>query len=1276
MPRNEFLLSVNTGLDCRRIAKTQTMNIDSEHESQLPWTGERYVPQITGEIQLEHVHRYLLAREYAKDKDVLDIACGEGFGSAILGKSARSVVGVDIATEAVKHAAIRYRLDNVEFRQGSCAEIPLDNNSIDLVVSFETIEHHDEHKAMMAEIKRVLRPEGVLIISSPDKKEYSIIPNYRNPFHVRELFKEEFEDLVRAYFKNLALISQRIVYGSGILPETGAFRITDYDIKDTSCTRRGLARARYLIAVASDEALPVLPGGLLEQTIEESEIVKSYAAENEKRSEVITQLGDKVHQLQEQSRQLQEQNRQLQEQSRQLQEQSRQLQEQLNSESSQSADKVRQLQEQGEQLNFALREAKHLCHNMSRSLSWRLTWPLRVIRDVGARTLNKVRRRNNSPVKRAAESSGTALWIDSDPSKPGLGPHATHLASLVRTSAFFDAGAYDATAEARVQGLDPALHYVLVGEGRGLKPSPAFDPVYYGERYPDVAASGGNRLVHYLEWGRAQGRRALPIADSLALPVAGIKPDRPTVLLLIHEASRTGAPILGWNIARGLCGHANVVAILLREGPLEKAFAEVAAAVVGPVGNEIFDPAEAARLARRLAEIYRPIYVIANSVETRALVPVLADEGVPTVALVHEFSSYTKPSGSLQLLYERAAEIVFPADIVRRSSEIDYPFLRQRHTHVLPQGPSEVPRSSVPTDDPKRTEAERGIRSRLRPYGAEDDLVVVGMGFVNWRKGVDLFIATATAILAREPEAPVRFIWVGHGYRVVDAIDVSCYLSEQVTRSRLGDRFGFMDAVEDVESIYKEADVLFLSSRLDPLPNVSIDAALRSIPIVCFAEASGMAEILASNDETCELVVPHLDVGAAAALICSLAADGDKIRRLGDAVRELARARFDMGAYVAALDELGGRARQNTEQEDADAAVILAAGAFDPPLYLGPRAPLVELSAAVREYSGVAGKIDYERVPMSGVYTRRPLAGFNPLTYALQCPTYNRREGRDPLAHYLRAGRPDGPWVHSVLRIEAPTLEDTARPLAMPESATLRVVLHGHFHYTDHLGDFMRAFAANAQPCHLILTTDSTIKASEIRAAFSESGLEPDIRVVPNRGRDIAPFLTVLEEAIGSCDLLGHVHGKRSLSTSNVDIDFGDRWRVFLWQHLIGDEMPMVDIIKQAFTDDATVGLVFPEDPFLIGWEENLEIAQRLAARMGLRVPLPPSIDFPVGTMFWARPEALAPLLRLGLTSDEYPHEPLPADGTTLHALERLLPLVAEDAGYHYATIHLPRFVR
>ena len=1234
------------------------MNTEAEDQNELPWTGARYVPQINGKIRLEHLHRYLVAREYATDKDVLDIACGEGFGSAVLARSARSVVGVDIAKEVVKHAACHYQLDNVKFLQGSCTELPLDRHSIDLVVSFETIEHHDEHAAMMTEIKRVMRPNGLLIISIPDRKEYSILAGYRNPLHVRELFKEEFKNLIQEHFKYLTIVSQRIVYGSGIFPQIGTFQFADFNINDTDCSCPSLDCPRYLIAIASDETLPFLSGGLLEEPIEESEIVKGHEEENERQCKVNLQLSDEARQLQSQATQAADE--------------IHRLQQQLQSEASHAADEFRRLQEQIKKVNLAFHEAKQKCQSISHSLSWRMTLPLRVIRDASAKAVSKIPRRDNSPRRRMQESSSAAFRIDPPGSGHQLDSRAAYLANLIRESALFDAETYDASAKARAQGFDPALHYVLVGEAQGIKPSAAFDPAYYGNRYPDIAACGINRLGHYLEAGEMEGRRSLPIAATLQLPITGINPTRRTVLILIHEASRTGAPILGWNIVRGLCPKVNVVAILMRAGQLEKSFTEAAHGVVGPLGGEILDPPEVSELGRRLAEIYRPIYVIANSVETRALVPALTEQNIPAIVLAHEFSGYTKPAGCLHQLFDRAAEIVFPADIVRRASEADYRFLSLRSTHVLAQGPSFVPRSQAPIEVSRRMEVERTIRSRLRPEGARDDLVVVGMGFVDWRKGVDLFIAAAKAILSLEPESPVRFIWVGDGYRDTNAVDVSCYLSEQVTRSCLGSRFMFMDAVEDVESIYQEADVLFLSSRLDPLPNVSIDATLRGIPVVCFAEASGIAEILASHQETRELVLAHLDVGAAAALIGSLAADRSRLRRLGAAVCQVARARFDLESYVAALDELGWRAAQSAEQMEADVALIYMAGAFEPPLYLGERAPGFELVAAVREYIALATKYDYKRLAVSyQACTRRPMAGFHPITYALQSPSYGARANADPLAHYLRSGRPEGPWAHPIIRIDGP--EVPSQSIQNLESPKLRVVLHGHFHYTDHISEFLRAIAANDHQCELILTTTSTDKAADLRTTLREFGSEADIRVVPNRGRDIGPYLAVLEEVVGRCDLLGHIHGKRS---PQLDKEFADRWRVFLWQHLIGDKMPMIDIIKKAFTDDETLGLVFPEDPFLIGWDKNLAIAQELAQRMQIRAPLPVSIESPIGMMFWSRPKALAPLLRLGLTSADYPNEPPPVDGTILHALERLLVSVAEDAGYHYATTYLPSFVR
>ncbi|MFI4957138.1 MAG: class I SAM-dependent methyltransferase [Gammaproteobacteria bacterium] len=236
----------------------------------LPWTGERYIPGIEGNIVLEHTHRYLLAREFVHGKKVLDIASGEGYGSNFLSEVAESVIGVDIAEDAVNFANQQYKKPGIEFRVGSCSTIPLENGSVDVVVSFETIEHHDEHEAMMAEIKRVLRPNGLLIMSSPDRHEYSDVPGNKNPFHVKELYQHEFEQLLNAYFAHAKLFGQRVVHGSSI--SCLSKEVSDYvsyhgDINEMHKSH-GVIRPEYFIALASDGPLPSVPHSFFTETVD------------------------------------------------------------------------------------------------------------------------------------------------------------------------------------------------------------------------------------------------------------------------------------------------------------------------------------------------------------------------------------------------------------------------------------------------------------------------------------------------------------------------------------------------------------------------------------------------------------------------------------------------------------------------------------------------------------------------------------------------------------------------------------------------------------------------------------------------------------------------------------------------------------------------------------------------------------------------------------------------------------------------------------------------
>ena len=180
----------------------------------VEFTGERVVPgQVNDDLWSEHIARYALARRYADGKRVLDAGCGTGYGSAELSQSASAVTGVDISADAIEYASASYRIPGVRFLESSCTAVPFPPESFDLVVAFEVIEHLADYRAFLKECARVLTPEGLFIVSSPNKRYYAETraATGPNPYHEHEFEAEEFVGELEQVFSNVRLLLQNRV---------------------------------------------------------------------------------------------------------------------------------------------------------------------------------------------------------------------------------------------------------------------------------------------------------------------------------------------------------------------------------------------------------------------------------------------------------------------------------------------------------------------------------------------------------------------------------------------------------------------------------------------------------------------------------------------------------------------------------------------------------------------------------------------------------------------------------------------------------------------------------------------------------------------------------------------------------------------------------------------------------------------------------------------------------------------------------------------------------
>jgi len=422
----------------------------------LELSEERYT-SAAGEVKHEHYHRYFFALQFCDKKEVLDVASGEGYGTALLGIVAQRVLGVDLSPEAVTRASRNYRSQRVSFTVCDYAAMPVSDASMDVVVSFEALEHVADQQKFFCEIKRILRPDGLLVISTPNAKVYKDLATALDPSQVKELDAGKFWAIVSEHFSNCRLLGQRSVIGSAIVPDpsspSGSDRHQTFRAEDSGVysVQEGIGRPSHFIAVASETALSEIRHGLLD----DQPFLKDLYNLLEKRAigiretakllrATITNRDALHHQLRSRESELSEVHTRL---------------SQLSSE----------LQSRDDELA----RSRALVAAIHSSGSWRVTFPLRFLRQI----IVAIRRRG----VRLADRLGVGRLLARLP--------------LPRKAV---GRSDEAAPQAAATGSETELQI--------LQRSGLFDERFYCEFNPDVVASEITPLVHFSRFGAQEGR--------------------------------------------------------------------------------------------------------------------------------------------------------------------------------------------------------------------------------------------------------------------------------------------------------------------------------------------------------------------------------------------------------------------------------------------------------------------------------------------------------------------------------------------------------------------------------------------------------------------------------------------------------------------------------------------------------------------------------------------------------------------------------------------------
>ena len=270
-------------------------------ENDLEYTGERLIPDLPEFTHLyqEHIIRYMFATQFVESKTVLDAGCGTGYGPFLLSqKSAKKVVGIDLSKEAIAYCNSHYKSPNLEFKEDDCTRCHFNDSEFDIITSFEVIEHLKDPRSFLSEVKRVLKKDGLFILSTPNKITY---PS-DNPFHFLEYTESEFRDLLEIFFLNVSILYQEYPPTLAIHEPGQNKKIQEFNM-DKPYINRDSDSALYFVAICSNKKIPKYSSKVFlfnEKTLmlENYPRLPKLQEEFEERSKWANELDHKVNELQ------------------------------------------------------------------------------------------------------------------------------------------------------------------------------------------------------------------------------------------------------------------------------------------------------------------------------------------------------------------------------------------------------------------------------------------------------------------------------------------------------------------------------------------------------------------------------------------------------------------------------------------------------------------------------------------------------------------------------------------------------------------------------------------------------------------------------------------------------------------------------------------------------------------------------------------------------------------------------------------------------------------